>query len=480
MGFDVKSDNDHDQNQLSLFEMPSMNFIEAEKSQTQAAPVAAPAVQSSKSSNALDYQAWAMAHSEPEQSKTSKFMTMSMALHAAAILGIAVMSVPLVEQAKTETITIEIEDTPAPRLQARGAKVPPTQGGTPVVEEKPAPAAPAKPAVAAAEAGGPGDVLVAAKTAKHPKMAKAAKAAVAKSPKAKIAGAKASARSIAPKTQIKAVPMSIDDIDAPSLDEGELAKNPVRSDMNEDFNEDFANIDRSHKKAIAQEKADMDAMANALAAEQDDELKSIEDKNKEDAARFAALQQDMRKNNAKAIASAIASERASAAAAARAAADQEARENAARLAAANAAKAKSGLGGSGNGHGRGTGAGAGNNGSSDVGTQVAGNPKGVRSLDQLRQMPGNPRPQYDREERRRGDQGEVAFVAWVTKDGHVTKFRQMKSTGYQNLDSKTLEALKRWRFYPGQEGWVELPFRWDLKGGVQQDGGRLRTSVSQN
>ncbi|MNL37727.1 Gram-negative bacterial tonB protein [compost metagenome] len=95
-------------------------------------------------------------------------------------------------------------------------------------------------------------------------------------------------------------------------------------------------------------------------------------------------------------------------------------------------------------------------------------------------MPGNPRPQYERQERLRGDQGAVVFVAYISKEGHPSQFRLLKSTGFRNLDAKTLIALKKWRFYPGQEGWVELPFRWDLKGGAQEDGGLLRSKVSQN
>lgn len=473
MGFDLNSGEENHENQLSLFEMPAMDFSEEKQA---AQPASTPQVPVDQGSSAMDYHAWRMAHIEPEPSKTSRFMTMSMAIHAAAILAIAMMTVPLVEEVKTETITIELEDVPAPRLQARGAKVTPTQGGTPISEVKPAPLTPAPaPAAAAKDVGGPGDVIVAAKSAKSAKMAKATKSAVAKSPKGHIAGAKA-ARSIAPKTNFKAVPMTIDDIEAPELDQGELAKNNVRSDLNEDFNDDFANVDKSHKQALANEKSKMDAMASALAAEQDDELKSLDDQNKEDAARFAALQQSMRKNNAKAIASAIASERANAAAAA--AQDAAARENAARAAAIANAK-KAGLGGGGNGRGQEPGAGAGNNGSTETGSQVAGSPSGIRSLEQLRQMPGNPRPQYDREERRRGDAGQLTYIAYVTKDGYVTKFQLRKSTGFQNLDMKTLNALKKWRFYPGQEGWVELPFRWDLKGGLQEDGGRLRTAVSQ-
>ncbi len=92
----------------------------------------------------------------------------------------------------------------------------------------------------------------------------------------------------------------------------------------------------------------------------------------------------------------------------------------------------------------------------------------VRKLEDLRQKPGNPRPEYDVQDRMNGLSGLIIVNAYVTKDGDLTLFRLIKSTNHRNLDRKTLAVLKNWKFYPGQEGWVELPFRWDLKGGVQQ------------
>jgi TonB family protein len=185
--------------------------------------------------------------------------------------------------------------------------------------------------------------------------------------------------------------------------------------------------------------------------------------NKAEANKFAALQNSLRQKNAAAIASAMAADRAAA------------------LASARRADLKNGgLGGTSNGSGAKAGLGTSNSGSNSAGTQVAGLPKGIRSLEQLKQMPGNPRPQYAREERRRGDQGMVAFVAYISKEGYPTQFRMIKSTGFANLDAKTLEALKKWRFQPGQEGWAELPFKWDLKGTAQEDGGGLRTSLGAN
>lgn len=104
----------------------------------------------------------------------------------------------------------------------------------------------------------------------------------------------------------------------------------------------------------------------------------------------------------------------------------------------------------------------------------------LRSLAQLRQMPGNPKPSYDPLERKMGHSGAVVFKAFVTQEGRLTQFQMMQSTGHKNLDFKTLKALKQWKFYPGQQGWVELPFRWDLKGGPQEMPTQLRRRVGQN
>ncbi|UXR65863.1 energy transducer TonB [Bdellovibrio bacteriovorus] len=453
MGFNFENDKSKNDDQMSLFDfqMPKADFANSSQKSSAA------------QQSAIDYDAFLLAHREPEQSKTSRFLTLSATLHAAIILVVAMITVPLVEEVKTETITIEIEDVPKPKIAARGARVPPTQGGLPVAADTPQ-------VDKLDDAGSPGDVVIAKPKAASKTASKAAKKAPAKAAKAPAkaqAVAAKGGRSIAPKTEFKAVPMTIDDIEAPELDEGALAKHAVASNMNADFNEDFDNIDSAQGAAVDSERRSMDALAAAMAAEQDESLNALDADNQAEADKLAAMQNEMRQRNAKAISSALANERAAALAAA------AAKEKAARDAAAKHA----GLGGEGNGRGMGKGAGAGNSGSPGQGTALAGEPNGVRSLDQLRQMPGNPRPRYDRQERLRGDQGAVVFYAYITKEGYPQKFRMMQSTGFRNLDSKTLAALKKWRFYPGQQGWVELPFRWDLKGGAMEDGGLLRRNV---
>lgn len=104
----------------------------------------------------------------------------------------------------------------------------------------------------------------------------------------------------------------------------------------------------------------------------------------------------------------------------------------------------------------------------------------IRSLAELRQMPGNKRPAYDSEDRLQKRTGEIVFLAFISKEGNPTEFKLVKSTGHRSLDAKTLKTVKQWKFYPGQEGWVEIPLNWNLKGEAQEMPSTLRRKVSQN
>lgn len=108
-----------------------------------------------------------------------------------------------------------------------------------------------------------------------------------------------------------------------------------------------------------------------------------------------------------------------------------------------------------------------------------GSPNGVRRLEQLKQVLGNRKPEYSFEDRRAGRQGNVVYYAYINNQGYPIKFNKMRSTGYESLDNRTLDALKKWKFYPGQEGWVELPFIWSLKGGMVEAPSTLRRNLSQ-
>lgn len=452
MAFDLQSDKKNNSGSSGSVELQQLTFEDyADKIQSSRFADASQ-VRVSKNATAINFDS-IIYFPEPEPSKTPRFLTFSVALHMAALLAIAMVTVPLVEQVKTETITVEIEDIAVPRKITRGVQVPATQGGTPVIKTTPV-------VENLDSVGSPDDVVVSKPIAKAaiPKPTKAAKASGAKQALTK-AGHGQSA-----KTAFKAVPLTIDDIEAPELDQGELAKAAVASHLNEDYDDDFSKVEHSQRSIVDNEKESLNALAATVEQEQNENLEALDEANQQEQEKLAALQNSVRQKNSKAIAAALAAEQAAALA----------RQQAAAKAAKN-----SGLGGNHSGTGMKLGMGSGNSGTQNQSSPLSGLPSGIRSLDQLRQMPGNPRPQYDPEERLRGHQGQIAFIAYISKEGFPSKFRMLKSTGFRNLDAKTLSSLKKWRFYPGQEGWVELPFVWSLKGGVQEAGGLLRRSRSQ-
>lgn len=243
---------------------------------------------------------------------------------------------------------------------------------------------------------------------------------------------------------------SLDDIEKPTLAEVSHEEAPTESqeDLKAEINE---------KSALA-EKAEAEQLALAQKQIQDDikqkelELEAQAEKAQQKLAEEQKIAEEQAKKKAEAAA-ALAATQETAAANARAQADAEA------LASKSAEK------------------GSGQDAQTSAPAETVGE---LRSLAQLRQKPGNPRPQYDPQERLQGHNGAVIFKAFVTSDGNLTEFKMLQSTGYKNLDFKTLKALKQWKFYPGQEGWVELPFQWDLKGGPQEMPALLRRRVGQN
>lgn len=101
----------------------------------------------------------------------------------------------------------------------------------------------------------------------------------------------------------------------------------------------------------------------------------------------------------------------------------------------------------------------------------------VKGIEEFKQQAGNPMPAYDQDDRLKSRQGTVVYQAYVTKEGRAQDFEMIESSGHRSLDGKTLKAIKQWKFEPGQEGWVEIPFRWDLKGGPQELPGSLRKKL---
>ncbi len=86
----------------------------------------------------------------------------------------------------------------------------------------------------------------------------------------------------------------------------------------------------------------------------------------------------------------------------------------------------------------------------------------LRLPNQLRQQEGNPLPVYPKEALKKKWEGLVEVLYYVNPAGFVEKIQLKKSSGHALLDNSALRALARYRYYPGQEGWVRHPVQFFL------------------
>lgn len=108
----------------------------------------------------------------------------------------------------------------------------------------------------------------------------------------------------------------------------------------------------------------------------------------------------------------------------------------------------------------------------------SGNSKGApRQLSQLTQVTGNVKPKYSDDDRFNKREGTVSFLAYIGADGSIQKLNLKKSSNHKSLDLKAYAAVQNWRFVPGQEGWVEIPIVWSLKGLADYTGPLLRRTL---
>ena len=370
----------------------------------------------------------------------TKYFSFSTAVHAAMAIGSLYLAIPALENLKKDEIVIELIEPETVPPMVKSLETP---KGDLITETKGAPAIKAPAASAPVES----------------EIAEVVKAPVAKSKTsanvivAKMKTFTGGGEKVVAKAAVSraGVAETIEDIAAPSLDFDGVVAAQAGNLGDDAFENEFKNIDRSNAAALQAQQSELDNEAKIISDEQDQALKALENENKAKARAMEDALAATRAKNAAALAQMKASEQAAA---------EKAAKDAALIEQANAraqakARAESGQG-------------AGDSGSEQVNGTEAGDPDSVRTLDQLKQVPGNPKPQYSNDERLRREQGMVAFHAYISKAGQPVEFRIMKSTGFRNLDGKTLAALKRWKFYPGQEGWVEIPFKWDIKGGVQE------------
>lgn len=376
---------------------------------------------------------------------TSKYFGLSIFIHMTLAIAALFITVPALEKLQPEPITIEVLETPPPEIkplileQAKGEVEKPTLGARAVHAPAPSSTLNAKE-----------DVVIKAPVKKSPR-AKAKMATL----KTKTGGGIAKIAISAPSRA--GVPETLEDIAAPELEEG-VDVQQVGALGEDEFENSFKNVDHESDAALRAERSALDNEAQQIADEKEAALAALEEDNQAQARAMNDALEATRTKNAAALAQVRASERAAAEKAARDEADRAAK--AAALARKNASGA--------------AGIGASNRGENSNSNAQTGSANGIRSIDELKQVPGNPKPAYSHDERLRREQGQVVFVAFVTADGKLTNFKLVQSTGFRNLDGKTLSALKKWKFYPGQQGWVEIPQVWTLKGDVEEMPTQLR------
>lgn len=400
----------------------------------------------------IDWQLQHLTFSDATEKNSSRYFMSSFVLHSLLALLIANMTIPLIEPKKIETITIDLKDEPLKiKIASQGEPVPANRAKSenPKVLEKKV-RQPISPKIST-------NLSAATGKSKSESKIKSSAASLpdADESLANVAYGKTSSvsKNAMYSKASTAKSASIDDLQPEDIDTSAIKAAPIQHFADAEVADAVARSNSKHqaKAQVSSAASDLSKQIAASSGDLEDSASSVAASIRQDNARRGQIANAERSKRNSALAGQLASLNAT---------EPSTGTN-------GTAAAMSGA----NGNLPTTskdGAGAGNNGLTNAGNDLAGYPDGTRSLDQLRQRPGNPRPQYANDERLNGHQGQVTFVAYVTKDGSLTNFKMIQGTGFRNLDKKTLAALKQWKFYSGQEGWVELPFSWNLKGGPQQ------------
>lgn len=93
--------------------------------------------------------------------------------------------------------------------------------------------------------------------------------------------------------------------------------------------------------------------------------------------------------------------------------------------------------------------------------------KQARSHSQLKQIKGNPLPVYPAEALKKKWEGRVEVIYYVNPGGFVEQIQLKQSSGHSALDNSALRTLSRYRYHPGQEGWVQHPVEFFLEKGKE-------------
>ena len=87
-----------------------------------------------------------------------------------------------------------------------------------------------------------------------------------------------------------------------------------------------------------------------------------------------------------------------------------------------------------------------------------------KNFSDLKQRSGNPSLIYPKQARQAKAQGSLDFIFYVTDQGLVEKIQLKSSSGHRDLDNSVLRTFARYKFQPGQSGWVRHTVEFHLKG----------------
>ena len=112
-------------------------------------------------------------------------------------------------------------------------------------------------------------------------------------------------------------------------------------------------------------------------------------------------------------------------------------------------------------------------------TQAGSSQGSARSYLDLKQAQGNPAPKYPMQARLQKRQGQVELLYLVTPQGKVRELKILKSSGFRDLDQAAVDAVSKYKFVAGQEGWARHPIVFNLKGPSETLPSRLRSVGAQ-
>jgi protein TonB len=103
-----------------------------------------------------------------------------------------------------------------------------------------------------------------------------------------------------------------------------------------------------------------------------------------------------------------------------------------------------------------------------------GAPSDIKEIGEVRQMAGNVPPSYPPADRLTQREGQVSVLAFVGTSGQVNQVLLENSNGSEAMNQSVMQAVRKYRFQPGQPSWVRVPFQFSLRGAAEEAPSTLR------